>query len=304
MDSNSVGTAALVAASVDQLKLATAQGTVSISLGNDVVSGLATLPGGSYGFYPEVKVNQNTMEKVYIAWPSIELDPPYPADEFYFNYTTYRSPIAADNENDGHANVALTARQRYITASPPYDLGDGLCYRFTFCKINKTTGEVEGAWTAPDAPWHNNGPTDIRAGREKFLLIGDGYDHQSLYVDAQHIKRLIAIGSDLTDQQFERLQEWFSVSPFLDKVSVTEEIPQSVKNADMGLIPHPFSPIIGNCEIVLLDPISDLSAMLNEMDDEEQFLAELFTNGFFKISNKELSRVSPPGVKTVSYRWR
>jgi hypothetical protein len=301
MDTNSVGTTALAAGAVSQAKMPTAQGSITIALGNNILSDWAILPGGSYGFYPEVRVSTNNAS-AYICFEASELDPPFDFIFDYFSSTTYATTIGAGTSNQIRN---FNAQQRYVQASPPYDLGDGLCHRFTFCQINKTTGAIEGVWTAPDAPWHNNGPTDIRAARKKFVLVGDGFDHRKLYADARHIRRLIAIGGDLTDAQLMRLQEWFEVSDILDKASVTEDVPQLVKNADMALIPHPFSALRQGSEIVLLDPMADISVQLNEIEDDlDEYLSQLFSNGFFKINNKELARVSPPGVKTVSYRWK
>jgi len=301
MDTNSIGEDQFVAGSVSQLKLPTASGTAALVFTeNNDLTDWTTLPGGEWGFYPDFKVNTSGAS-VRININYEQLDIPEPSEEIYFNSTTYLTSIGGGSNN----NMTLTARQRYIQSSPPYDLGDGLCHRFTFLKIDKTNGDIMSAWTAPDAPWHNNGPTNITSSRWKYILEGGGFDHRQLYADAIHIQKLIAIGGELTDQMLSRLAEWGDVSDVVEQISVVEKIPQSVKNADMNIIPHPFSSSRSNCEIVLLDPMSDLSAQLNELEDDfDEWLAELFMRGFFIISNKELSRVSPPGVKTVSYRWK
>jgi len=300
MDTNSVDEDVLVAEAVNQLLMPTSQGSIIINLGGDIVKDWGVLPGGSWGFYPEIKVNGGDVDSVNIVHGGLETDEPYPPTLYPFNNTSYTTTIAAVTGSGSN----LYAQQRYITASPPYDLGEGLCHRFTFLKIDRSTGEIQSMWTAPDAPWHNNGPTNISGTGWRYVLQGEEYDHRQLYQDALHIKRLISIGGELSDAFLVRLQEWFAVEEVLEQISITEEVSQEIKNKDMSIIPHPFSPSRPNCDIVLLDPMSDLSAELNELENDGENILDLFYQGFFIISPKTLARIGPPGVKTVTYRWK
>lgn len=72
----------------------------------------------------------------------------------------------------------MYAQQRYIQACPPYDHGDGLIAQYAFALLDKN-GTLEGAYVAEDAPWHNNGPTDIRA--DYYDEIGRGWRLEDVF---------------------------------------------------------------------------------------------------------------------------
>src|SRR3990167_709514 len=55
----------------------------------------------------------------------------------------------------------MSAQQRYVQASPPYNLGDGDVPLFVFVVVN-SLGKIESTYVAQDPPWANNGPTNIQ----------------------------------------------------------------------------------------------------------------------------------------------
>jgi len=83
------------------------------------------------------------------------------------------------------------------------------------------------------------------------------------------------------------------------------EITQELKQRDMPVIPHPM---VGNdlseLTVVLLDPAHDETWKLAELHNSEINLGECLHNGYIKISNSNLNRVSPPGVQTCSFSWK
>lgn len=143
-----VGSAQIAAGAVGQSQLASGavhQGQLSVSTGSVSAStGTATdltLPGGSYGFYPQIKSSGGTITAT-IAGAGI------------FGGTSYTTNIEL---SVGTAATA-SAQQTYINASPPYDLGDGPVNGFIFLAIDKVSRKVVATYIAPDPPWAYNGP--------------------------------------------------------------------------------------------------------------------------------------------------
>ena len=79
----------------------------------------------------------------------------------YENSTTPRKRFALKTTTQ-----TAYLREYYVQASPPYDLGDGYIPLFVFMLVEKGTGKVVAASLAPEAPWHYNGHTNIRATRK------------------------------------------------------------------------------------------------------------------------------------------
>ncbi len=184
--------------------------------------------------------------------------------------------------------------ERYIQASPPYDLGDGEIARFIFLLLN-SNGELHGHQEAAEAPWHYHGPTNIKA---VFYRNGKGY----------RLRRdMSKIPFTLEEAKADPVKLAEYMAAFNSAPIVEEEITQAIKNADMPLIPHPFmgNDLTGKT-VVLLDPVSDLTWKLAEMCEcHDQFnLNELLHAGRFIIDNTPLPRKGPPGVPVVGYRWK
>ncbi|MBU2539165.1 MAG: hypothetical protein KKH22_12085 [Proteobacteria bacterium] len=244
------------AASISQSKLKTATGAVSVT-GN----GNLTLPGGEYGFYPQVRAVDSSIDSQ-IAKVATST-----------SYVTNIFIIVPSNQ--GHA------QQRYIQASPPYDLGDGGIALFIFALVDKN-GAVKAMYSAPEAPWHNNGPTSIRPD----IYTEDG-------------------------RRFKRVRKNLSTEMLLQNPRLEthrmQEITQEIKQADMGLIPHPF---MGNdltgLTVVLIDPVSDHTWRAAELfgDDNHFEHHDLYYKNKLTIDNAPLSRKGPPGVQVSGVRWK
>ncbi len=210
-----------------------------------------TLPGGAYGFYPQVK------------------------------YTV--------------AGYIHNARQYYIQSSPPYDLGNGEVPLFVFAHIARS-GQVESLYVASDPPWANNGPTNIAPD----------------YVNAQGRGWRTRNGGVLLEELStveKRAEALRRIRDPWDEDIEFDEITPEYKNADMGLIPHPFGTVTKNeSTIVLIDPVSDLVADLSllheQMGQSNESVAALFSKDYLQINNEALNRKGPQGVQIVEAKWK
>ena len=61
----------------------------------------------------------------------------------------------------------ITARQRFVQASPPYNLGNGDIPLFVFVEV-ASDGSILGTCVSTDPPWAYNGPTNILADVTRF----------------------------------------------------------------------------------------------------------------------------------------
>jgi len=155
-------------ASVDTTALKTATGEVS---GTSWTS--YTLPGGTYGFYPQVKCSGGNGAAMTIG-----------GDMYGFQVankvtaTTYYTAIFMRME-DG---VTGYAQQRYVTASGTD--------HWIFLLIDKTTKDIIGAYQAPDHPAYGNG-----GDFDKVSHPFGNYDetkHEIILVDQETIAELKA----------------------------------------------------------------------------------------------------------------
>lgn len=133
------GAPALVfpAASIAQGQLKTTTGAVSTVSTTYV---LLTLPGGEYGFYPQLKRNDANNDSL---------------AQIMGISTTSTSYVTVISLLTGSSTVY--AQQRYIQASPPYKIGDTNWGHFLFLLRKITTGEVVSSYEAEDPPWAYNG---------------------------------------------------------------------------------------------------------------------------------------------------
>lgn len=282
--------AAMNAASVNQAALKTSAGEVST--GSSYI--VSILPGGEYGFYPRLKGNDDTSANTFLASMSSPINTSA-AIKTYLQSLTYRSMITI-----GEAGSQIVyAQQRYISASPPnwINKADGEIPLFVFAQIKKATSEIVSVYCADAAPWHYNGPTDIRP--QKIVKNEDG-----TFTKYRERKDMGDYKTTLAQAKLDpaKLQEYYSV--FNSAPIVYEEITQDVKNKDMSLIPRPFEPDVDH-EVILLNPVGDLIWNLNEMTNHEQFdINELLHDGYFKVQNTAMNISTPPGVQAFDFRWK
>ncbi len=124
-------------AGVSQSLLKTSSGSVSLlTSSNSSNSGNLTLPGGEYGFYPQVRVSTSTGHASITIAAS------------YFNTTTYTTNINITG-TAGASDLTTYAQQRYVTSS-------GEVY-WIFILRDKESKTIISLWQAPDHPCFGNG---------------------------------------------------------------------------------------------------------------------------------------------------
>ncbi len=281
LPANSIRQIHMEDAAIGQSELKTATGTTSTA---STTREQFTLAGGAYGFYPQIRMNSAENR----AW---EANITSNNSLAFIGWTANKTNITL--KADG--GRVIYAVQTYVTASRPYNMGDGEIGQFIFAIIDNTTGKVESVYSAPEAPWHYNGKTDIRG-----KLRADGKKYR-VRRDMSDIP--FAVSSIANDPV--KMAEYvaaFNAAPTLDEL-ITPELCQK----DMPDIPHPFmgNDLTGKT-VVMLDPVSDLNHELYEMctNHDEFDLNQLLHDGYITVGNSDIGRVSPNGVLVPSFKWK
>lgn len=225
-----------------------------------LTTGTVTMPGGQYGFCIESQ-RPAGLANSRSGWILANDTTSYVQKAIPFIYAA-SAPSA----------TAL-GRQRYVTSSPPFDMGDGEVGGFMFAKLDKNSN-VLSTYIADVPPWGYNGKTDIMACK-KCPITGQKY--------AKHMKKLTI--EQIMDGQ----------APEMEYVPITH----AVKNADMADIPTPFGRDKTGETTVLLDPMDERVANLimyqNQGGDLKEFLSKV------KIDNESLRRKGPQGIMQVRF---
>lgn len=183
--------------------------------------------------------------------------------------TAFSSRVGLYCYSDGTtSNVDF--RQLYINSSPPYNLGDGPVPLFVFARIN-SAGQITGTYIADVPPWGYNGPTRVTA---DFVDSKTGKKYQN--------KKILNPETG-------------------DVMRATIEIDDAIKNADMGLIPHPFTLRPGET-VILLDPPE--TEELLDLHETGESITELLKSSDLQIDNSPIQRAAPSGVMPVAVRWK
>ncbi len=236
-------------------------GPWNLSTGN--INVIGTLPGGEYAFALESKITTGGTCFVMAGTDS----------------TSYlRRALAGMLTSAGRT---VTIQERYVTASPPFDLGDGPLAGFIFLRQHRTKGIV-GSYIADVPPWAYNGPTDIRA-------------HKICPVTGKKYRRAVRPRS---------LEERIRGAALEFEY---EEITQAIKNADMPLIPHPFQGLESTDErIILLNPRDDRLARIMEHHDNggaEDVVNALHEGNIYPGDLLPLMK-GPPGVSIARLEYK
>jgi len=243
-------------ASVNQsaLKTTTASGNVSVSAssGNSY-----TLTGGTYSWWTA----SGTAASI--------------SGILFGNGDVAAGLIGVHNTAPGVSNT-FYVDERYVQASPPYNLGDGDIPLFIFILMNKN-GDITGTSIAPDPPWAYHGPTDIKTGKQQVKSFIDCLDNPS------------------------SIEGYFKK----DKYKIIPEGHER-KNADMNLFPHPFNNVRSDETVIMIDPFCDVCDKLYQVQQTEN--ARIVRNAILKdaliIDNQSLKCKAPNGVMPVSARWK
>lgn len=206
-------------------------------------------------------------------------------------------------------------------------MGDGDAAGFIFLLLNKNSS-VAAAYIADVPPWAYNGPTDIRADWID-PKSGIKYRRRRSFTRAQEIvsgRAAVSMDVRTVDMVIESAIQ-ADLSTTLSAISpqgrsearrnfmrtrgkdlraqiindMLEPITQAMKNADMSVIPHPFTPTAEQT-VILLDPMDPRVASLIALQNQgDPGVAALIGSGGLRPNNAGLSRKGPPGVIQVSF---
>ncbi len=270
-----VDQAAIGAAAVGQGELKTTTGEVST--GGTTPTPL-TLPGGEYGFFPQVRHSTGGGGGAHTVLFGN-------GTEQATGSTSYVTIVMLNVGSSGQAY----AQQRYVQASPPYDLGNGDIPLFIFLAV-RPDGSIAHGYLAEDPPWANNGPTDIRA---DYFRNGKAFQR----------RKVLPFTCDVFAKA-NAVEQQDLLLALADAADTEVEITQQIKQADMPLIPHPFMGATG-LSIILIDPVSNLCRGLHELHASGESVLELFHGGNFILDNEAIKDIyAPPGVLPVKARWK
>jgi hypothetical protein len=134
-------------ATIPQDGLKTTTGFVSTATG----AAQLILPGGEYGFYPQLKMDPTTGTNWLAAMHSHEntLGGSY----IITGKASYTSLIVL-----GATSGTIYAQQRYVTACPPYRIGNKKWGHFLYMLVN-SQGDVMSSYEAENPPYAYNGPS-------------------------------------------------------------------------------------------------------------------------------------------------
>lgn len=192
--------------------------------------------------------------------------------------------FGAENPADGIIGVhnigAVTGTfhvdERYISASPPYDIGDGEVPLFAFVLID-STGKVYGTQFAFDPPWAYRGPTKIYPGKHRKQM-------PCSYKEA------------CTNPVKMALYEAALADPY--EIVTPEMITMDRKNRDMPLFPHPFFMNDLTRKTVVMACLKTSEKLRNMLESGEP-LSKLAIDGYLKFDNTAVKQRTPPGVIAV-----
>ena len=252
------------------LKTTTAAGSVTVSGG---VSGSFTLTGGTYSWWTASGSIAATESP--LAWG---------------NGDTAAGVIGVYNI-DGVTSHTFYVDERYVQASPPYNLGNGDIPLFIFLALD-SSGKIIHASVAPDPTWAYHGPTNITP---EFYIAGKPYRN---YKTVEGITLSEAI--KIPDLKRRILMNQATIK------DMPMEITQAIKKKDMPLFPHPF---VGNnltgLTIIMVDPISAVVQRLADIQNEisAKEVLHMFSEGYLLVDNIPLNIFSPPGVMPVAVKF-
>jgi hypothetical protein len=218
---------------ITQAMLNTANG--SVSGGNVGSLGNVVLPGGKYGFYPQVKRGNEAIVKTVISANATQ---------------TWTTRIAFEITSAGDLGQA---RQEYVQSSPPYNLGDGDVPLFIFAAFRDK--QIVGLWEAQDPPWALNGPTLI-SGKYAGLQLLTREELADPFIREPYIEKLIA--GDLEPvaegQELKQFDMPEIPSPFDDDVAVALIDPvgdECLRLAEMGRCGYNLGELVLSGDLVI-----------------------------------------------------
>lgn len=260
------------------------QADISTSIGTVSATGtFVTLPGGEYGFYPQLKNSLASRGAIGVMAAG--------SNSFVTGITLGGTGSVASTELGVNASyiyprmpgtwiISASAQQRYVNSSPPFDLGDGEVAGFFFALVNPA-GEMVSHYAADVPPWGYNGPTKIRA---DFINPATGEKYRKVR----------------KNNDFERTMNGQRPKETLELIT------NEIKNRDMKLIPHPFGDIAAGHTVALIDPMEDKIRRMIDYQNEggADEVIEQIARGLIVIDNQKVVRKGPKGVAIHKMKYK
>lgn len=285
IDAGAVGQSEIASGAVHRAELDTGTDSGDLSTTGDV--DFQIISGGEYSFLPRTEV---------------ENDPSGGQTENSFwgigGDTNGAGPFGTQVSfrNDGSAGVQFgNFTSRFVNSSPPWDMGHGDILLFIFLRVNKD-GVVTGTKTAEAPPWAYNGPTDI----DGDVIVRDtsrkNTKKKMKYIQAPDTEVVIPPwrGGDP--------KKW-DVDKFNNPEMVLVEVGQSIKNADMDIIPHPFTNLREGEHVIFIDPYDSIMDQLTDLHQKGERLGKIFREGFLTFSEPSNCN-TPKDCIARKARWK
>ena len=252
------------------------QGDINVGTSsNTAITGNITLSGGQFSFYP-----QTGSDGYQVGLGLCNTSA---------GYGTYVGRITGSSGTG-------RARNTYWNASPPFNIGHGDIGVFAWARINNNTGEKDLIQVSQAPPWAYNGPTSLRHNRVD-KRTGKKYKNV--------IKRTYTFNEANKDPEKMEVYLYEMQNPEIVEI----EIDHSVKNADMGLFPHPHGANDNTgYTIVTLDPFCQCAQILQNLielnDDSAMDEIDEIMEHWIKFDNNSLDAGFHGSVMCVKGRLK
>lgn len=183
----------------------------------------------------------------------------------------------------------------YINSSPPYNLGDGEIPLFIYARIMNGTGKLDQHSVAPDPIWAYNGPTNIVPSRYG--------DNGKVYRQRKDMSAMTRTLKESVNLGGAAVQEYLAA--YESATEYEEEITQSLKHADMDIVPSAYRPS-SDSTLVMIDPVSPVLEQLltlRQHDGGELEVTRIIRD-YMVIGNTALKRKGPRDILITSMRWK
>lgn len=278
---NSVSAAEIDANAVHQSELYTATSEQSLSLGSSA-SGYVTLTGGNHTFGGIETRHSNSAGKSSVVLQAY-------AD---LGYGSSGVQALLKNEWTNPQTVYITSR--YVSASPPYDLGDGEFDLFVMACV-AANGDVLGTYVAPDPVWVYNGSKKS---------VPDVVTKQGAFIKRKDMSG-VGIPWEVAKKNANTMRTYMEA--FKNAPEILVPVTNAIKNQNMQEIPHPFAGVVSQnpgSKVVMLDPFSTQMQEWKDMLVHDEFsLGELITEGVIDLSTVSNFK-TPAGVVALEARFK
>lgn len=260
-----VGQSEIATDAVGQAELKTTQSTNSDSTTGSFVT--LDIPGGSWSFTFETRSTGSGDN-----WLQSESGRTVISTSFRTEFRFNRGTMGGSRGGE--------IRARSISASPPYNLGDGEFSAFVMLRV-ASDGEIMGAYVSEDAPWYGT----TFWGRPKYVRkSGDRRMYGRWY------RRTITVQDVIEDRA--TMADYDQQEPEITELEITP----SVRALGASEKPHPFSTREDGDSVIMLDPMSRVTQRLVDLMLQGEDVTSLIRAHKIVIGDELDRRTAPPGI--------